>query len=208
MSHIRVLIVEDEVLIAEDIRACLNNFDYKVSGVAYDQAAALNELRDNPPDIVLLDINLEGGLEGIEIAKIINKTYKLPFIYLTSYANRSVLEQAKPTRPMGYVVKPFDEKDLFTALEIAYFNYGQLMKPARWDLDKFNQQLYSHLTTKEFEILRDLFEGKTNKQLCEKHFVSINTVKTHVKNIYEKMDVHTRSEVIAKSRSLLGISFQ
>ncbi|GAB4421136.1 MAG: hypothetical protein OHK0039_35570 [Bacteroidia bacterium] len=202
MTEICVLIVEDEPLIAEDIAACLGQVDYTVSAIAYDKAGALHTLATQRADIVLLDLNLEGGLEGIDIATHINEQYHLPFVFLTSYADRQVLDKVKPTRPMGYLVKPFDEKDLFAALEIALYNFAHTRKPARLTLAQLNEQLLSPLTVKEFEVLLDLYEGRTNKQIGDRHFISLNTVKTHLKNLYDKLQVHTRTEALQRVRTL------
>ncbi|MEM7373015.1 MAG: response regulator [Bacteroidota bacterium] len=203
MSQIRILIVEDDVIIAESIHDCLDSIDYEVSDIVYSKTAALSALRNNPPDMALLDINLQGGIEGIEIAKWINEHMQIPFIFLTSYANKSIIDQVKHTRPMGYIVKPFDEKDLFTTIEIAYYNYSQNRKNLSWNLKEFNGRIMNPLTEKEFEILQDLYKGLTNKQLCEKHFVSVNTIKTHVRRIYDKLDVHYRSAAVARTREVL-----
>lgn len=202
MTNIRVLVVEDEPLIAEDIRETLDNIDFEVSGVAYDSDSALDELASNTPDVVLLDVNLGSELDGIDIAEIINKKYQIPFIYLTSYADRGTVDRAKHTRPMGYIVKPFDERDLFTTLEIALFNFSLSQPKIDLNLDDLNRKLLGKLTQKEFEILTSIFDGKTNRQMADEHFISLNTIKTHVKNLYDKLDVHTRTQAIAKLRNL------
>ncbi len=202
MTNIRVLVVEDEPLIAEDIRETLDNIDFEVSGVSYDSDSALDELASNTPDIVLLDVNLGSELDGIDIAEIINKKYQIPFIYLTSYADRGTVDRAKHTRPMGYIVKPFDERDLFTTLEIALFNYSLSQPKIDLNLDNLNRKLLGKLTQKEFEILASIFDGKTNRQMADEHFISLNTIKTHIKNLYDKLDVHTRTQAIAKLRNI------
>ncbi len=104
---------------------------------------------------------------------------------------------------MGYVVKPFDEKDLFTTLEIAIFNFNLKQPAIEMSIEKVNRSLLSKLTQKEFEILTSIFEGKTNRQMSEEHFISLNTIKTHIKKIYDKLDVNTRTMAIAKLRDLL-----
>jgi DNA-binding NarL/FixJ family response regulator len=202
MTNIRVLVVEDEPLIAEDIRETLDNIDFEVSGVAYDSDSALDELESNTPDIVLLDVNLGSEIDGIDIAEIINKKYQIPFIYLTSYADRGTVDRAKHTRPMGYIVKPFDERDLFTTLEIALFNFSLSQPKIDLNLDNLNKKLLGKLTQKEFEILASIFDGKTNRQMADEHFISLNTIKTHIKNLYDKLDVHTRTQAIAKLRNM------
>ena len=197
MTSIRALIVEDEPLIAEDIRDCLSNFDYEPMAVAYTKEQALQYLEKYDLDIVLLDINLGGKTDGIEIAKVINEKYKIPFIFLTSYSDKATLEMAKVTHPWGYLVKPFQEHDLFTSLEIAMFNFSKSVKPNNWEIEHINKKIKAHLTQKEFEILTALYEGKTNKQLAKEHFISVNTVKTHLKNIFEKLNVKTRTAAIS-----------
>lgn len=203
MSEISVLIVEDEPLIAEDISEYLTNQDYRVSGLAYNLEDAIASLEFDCPDIALLDINLGGNMDGFKIAETINEKYNIPFLYLTSYSAKSVIDKAKFTRPMGYIVKPFDENDLFSSIEIALYNFAQIQRPPLLSRELINQKLLSQLTSKEFEILIDIYEGKTNKQMCEKHFISINTVKTHIQKIYEKLGVHSRTTTLAKVRSLL-----
>lgn len=204
MSQIRVIIVEDEPLIADDIKEFLSNADYLVTAVAYDMKDALEALQSTKPDIALLDINLGNNMDGFLIAEEINAKYRIPFLYLTSYSSKNIVEQAKHTRPMGYIVKPFDEADLFSSIEIALYNYSQLHKPKVFSKALINERLMTDLTQKEFEILEDLYDGKTNKQMAEKHFVSVNTIKTHVQKIYDKMDTHTRAETIAVVRTYLS----
>ena len=208
MSEIKVLIVEDEVLIANDIADLLEDEDYIVSGIAYNSKKALEQLRQNQPDIVLLDIELNSELSGIDLAKIINKQYNLPFIYLTSFSDKATIEKVKSTNPMGYLVKPFEGKTLMTTLEIALFNYAQLWKRKRPSLTKrlINQQLYTPLTEREFATLLQLLEGKSNKQIAEELFVSTNTVKTHLSNIYLKLDVKSRSMLFIQVNKLLKAS--
>lgn len=202
MSQVRVLVVEDEPLIAEDIREILDNIDFCVSGVVYNGHDALLELKTNPPDMALLDINLGGDLDGIQIGDVINNEIGIPFVYLTSYADRATIDRAKPTLPGGYLVKPFDEKDLFATLEIALFNFSQRTPKEGFSLEKLNAKLLSKITPKEFEIFLSIFEGKTNQQMTQEHFISLNTIKTHIKNLYDKLDVKTRTQAIAKLRKL------
>lgn len=203
MSEIRILVVEDEPLIATDIEQCLNNIDFHVSGVAYDPDEAIIQLKTNTPDAVILDISLGEEKDGIDIATIIHQQYHLPFIYLTSHADRSTLDRAKKTFPSGYVVKPFDEKDLLTSLEIALYNHAQRQTALHPQLSSvmINKHLLKPLSDREFDVLQHMYEGKTNNQMAEAMFVSVNTIKTHIANIYLKLDVPSRTSAIAKVRS-------
>lgn len=202
MANIQILIVEDEPLIAEDIGEYLSNVDYSVAAIAYNKAQAMQALQEQKPDLVLLDINLGNNLDGIALAQLINAQYFLPFIFLTSYTHKSVLNQAKVTRPMGYLLKPFTEKDLFTSIEIGLYNFSQSIQPHNLSLERLNAVLENPLTEKEFQALQDIYQGCTNKQMAEKQFVTVNTIKTHLKNLYDKLGVSTRSEAMVMLRDL------
>lgn len=202
MSEIRVLIVEDEPLIAVDIEATLSNIDFMVSGVVHTFADAMSELQHNTPDAVLLDVNLEDEKDGIDIGTIINEKYQLPFVYLTSYADKATLDRAKKTRPAGYIVKPFEEKDILAGLEIAIYNFSTRNTQTTFiTLANINKHLLSPLSEREYDVLQAIYEGKTNMQMADSLFVSVNTIKTHVSNIYLKLDAASRTAAIAKVRS-------
>lgn len=203
MRKTKILIVEDEPLIAEDIKDFLSNLDFKVTNIAYNKAQAMNSLRTNKPDLVLLDINLGNNQDGILIAEEINNTYKIPFIYLTSYSSKIIINQVKHTLPMGYVVKPFEEADLYTAIEIAISNYKTIHKKVALTLDLVNSKLSNAITEREFTILLAIYYGNTNQQMADANFLSINTIKTHIQKIYEKLDTHSKSETVVWLRNLL-----
>ena len=205
MTKIKILIVEDEPLIAEDIRDLLTQVNYHVVGVAYNKEDAISLLQTTFPDIALLDINLGNNTDGITIAETINEKYNIPFLYLTSYSSKLILDKVKHTFPMGYIVKPFDEADLFTGVEIALSNFQGIKKPTPISIEIFNNNLPTKLTQSEFEILKDIYLGKNNLEMAENNFISVNTVKTHVKNIYEKLNVNSRATAIVKIRELLNL---
>ena len=198
MANIKVLIVEDDALIAEDIRMFLGNIDFSVAGVAYDSTTALDYLANRGPDAVLLDITIGGDKDGIEIAEIINEKYKIPFVFLTSHSDRQTINRAKHTLPYGYIVKPFDERDLLAALEMAVYRHAQSNTQEFPPLDKINKLIATPLTDKEYDLLKDICDGLTNKQMAEKHFNSINTIKYHLKNLFLKMDVPNRSSMVRR----------
>lgn len=204
MSEIRILIIEDDPIIASDITDYLNNVDYQVSGIAYNPKMAFDELKNNQPDLILLDINLNSDKNGIDIAAFIHQNLSIPFIFLTSYSNREVLNKAKITEPSGYIVKPFDEDDLFATIEIALYNFAQKQKYTRPQLDfeRINKNLANPLSDREFEVLKQIFEGKTNQQMADFLFVSVSTIKTHISNIFFKFEVNSRTSLMAKLRNL------
>jgi len=198
MSDVRVLIVEDEVLIAQDIADSLAAIDYQVAGIAYTSERALDLLKSSHPDIVLLDIQIKGDQNGIDLANIIRRDYQIPFVFLTSFADKTTVEEAKKTVPYGYVIKPFSDRELFTSLELAVYRYTLEHRQTIPSRQKINERTIQDLTQKEYEVLEDLCQGLTNKQLSEKHFISLNTVKTHVRKILEKMEAPNRASVIRK----------
>lgn len=201
MSNIRVLIIEDEPLIAEDIASYLSDIDFDIAGIAYDSEKALDYLALRNPDAILLDIQIKGSMDGIELAKIINEKYDLPFVYLTSHSDKGTIERAKVTMPYGYILKPFDERDLITSLEMAIYRHAQQKRGKMFSMHEINSQIKTPITQREYEVLLDVSQGMTNKQMAEKHFVSVNTIKSHLKKVYQKLDVHNRSSAIAKLRN-------
>ncbi len=121
LGDIRILIVEDELIIAEDIRTKLVSLGYKVTGMAVSADEAEELLQTVRPDLVMLDIMLKGQRDGIDLARVIRGQFKIPFIFLTSYADKDTIERAKTVMPDGYLLKPFTDKDLFAAIEVAIF---------------------------------------------------------------------------------------
>lgn len=205
MSKLRILIVEDEPVIAENISMYLDNNDFEVSAIAYDSLEAKEQLDNNTPDAAILDINLGSDEDGIDIARHINDHLQLPYLFLTSYSDRDTLERAKTVKPSGYIVKPFNEKTLLASLEIAISNhaadFNKKLPPL--SLEKINRRLLSTLSDREFDIAKLVYDGITNNQIAQKLFLSVNTVKTHLKNIYLKLDANTRYGVIVRLRELM-----
>ncbi len=135
MTKTQILVVEDEGIVAEDIRQSLQNMGYMVSAVASSGEEALKETAKNIPDLVLMDIVLRGELDGIETAAQIRSRYNIPVIYLTAYTDVKTLERAKLTEPFGYIVKPFDGRELRTAVEMALYKSkmeNRLLEREEW----------------------------------------------------------------------------
>ena len=123
MTPIRILIVEDEPIIADDLAYTLEELGYEISGIAHDAADAMTHIALQLPDLVLLDINLEGEIDGIAVAHELQRKQRIPFVFLTSLSDKNTLDRAKVTMPSGYLVKPVNESDLRTTLEVALYNY-------------------------------------------------------------------------------------
>lgn len=123
MKQLAILIVEDNAFISEDIAGQLSKAGYIVSGQAFDEYEAIQILENKPPDLVLLDINLNGENSGIELAHEINKRFHLPFIYITSHSDPATLRKVNETAPYGYLLKPFDEDALQANIILAYHKF-------------------------------------------------------------------------------------
>ncbi|MFK7932623.1 MAG: response regulator [Saprospiraceae bacterium] len=198
LANTKILIIEDDPLIAEDLADLVERADYQVVGIAYKAESAFKLLRTTSPDLILLDINLNSELSGIDLAHFINKNYQIPFIYVTSFSDRDTIERVRETHPMGYLVKPFNEQSLYTTLEIALANFAQFQRvdKLQLSLENLNQKLLAPITEREFATLELLLKGKSNKQIANELYVSPNTVKTHVSNIFSKLEVDSRSKAI------------
>ena len=114
----KVLIVEDEMIIAANISLQLTNLGYEVTGIIPRGEEVLSHIEYNLPDIILMDINLKGDLDGIEIAGFIQISYKIPIIFLTANADEAHFNRAKATNPYGFISKPFKKLDLQRAIEL------------------------------------------------------------------------------------------
>lgn len=119
MAEVRILIVEDEPLIAEDLRGLLEELGHHVCAVCDNALDAMAEIAAQAPDLLLLDINLGDGADGVQLAAAVKGKHPVPFIFVTSHSDPATLERVKPLRPAGFIIKPFDENDLRAQIEIA-----------------------------------------------------------------------------------------
>ncbi len=119
MSKATILIVEDEPIIADDIAMVLGKNNYKIGGIVDSAEDAIKQLQTAKFELTLLDINIEGKMDGVKLAHYINGWFKIPFVFLTSYYDNNTLQRVKATNPYGYVVKPFAEGDLVANIELA-----------------------------------------------------------------------------------------
>lgn len=123
MENLKILIVEDEPMIAESLAEMLELMDHTVLSVAESGEEAVMQLMKHEPDLMLLDIQLKGKMDGVELARLIRQKYHLPFIFTTAYADEETLNRAKAEGPYGYIVKPYGVKDIMAAIEVAMSNY-------------------------------------------------------------------------------------
>jgi CheY-like chemotaxis protein len=115
----RVLVVEDEAVVALHLRQELTKLGYAVAGVATNGTQALRMIEELFPDVILMDIHIQGGLDGIETANRIPRYLHIPVIYLTAYSEDTTLKRAGDTHPYGYLIKPFLDRELHATIKMA-----------------------------------------------------------------------------------------
>ena len=115
---IKILIVEDEMIIGAKVSMFLTELGYEVTGILPRAEEVIGQLDESRPDIVLLDIQLRGGMDGIALAQILQKDYRIPVIYLTANSDDATFQRAKETNPYAFLSKPFKKTDLQRALEL------------------------------------------------------------------------------------------
>ena len=123
MPKATILIVEDEAIVAEDLSQKLGRLGYEICGITAQGEEAVVLARDRRPDLVLMDIRLQGRMDGVEAAELIRREGGLPVIYLTAHSDRPTLQRAKLTEPFGYILKPFEELELETHIEMALYKH-------------------------------------------------------------------------------------
>ena len=116
---LKILIIEDELIIAEFIKTLIEKKGYQVLAIAIDHREAIVAIEKLKPNLILLDINLNCSISGIEIGHIINTKYKIPFVFTSSFSDASTLERVATTNPLNYLVKPYKEEQLYTVLKLA-----------------------------------------------------------------------------------------
>jgi len=167
----RVLIAEDEVIIANDIKYNLTQFGYADIILSTDGETALKYTEEHKPDIILIDIILKGKMNGIDFARLIKIHYNIPFIFITSYSDDAIIQQAKETGPSGFIIKPFKFTELHAAIEVAVFN-NNLKKDL---IEKQNQIeiLNKKLENKYQEINKTLQDSEARFRDSEARFQDI-----------------------------------
>ncbi len=135
MSGNRILLVEDEAVVALDIRNRLKSLGYEVIGIVSSGEEAVKVVDELVPELILMDIMLDGDMDGIEAAGAIKERHNIAVIYLTAYADAQTLQRAKITEPFGYIIKPFEDRELGTTIEMALYKFrmeSRLVESERW----------------------------------------------------------------------------
>ena len=197
----RVLIVEDDLEIRNSFSLIVNSSQKFTVTNAYSNCEdAIDNLNRDKPEIILMDIELPGmnGIQGTKIIK--EKSPHSEIIMVTVYEDSELVFEALKAGASGYITKSANYMELLSALEeIVKGGAPMSSRIARMVIDNYHVNPNSPLTRRETEILQLISEGKTYTQISEELFISKETAKTHIKNIYSKLQVNSKSEAIAKA---------
>ena len=178
-----ILIVEDELIIANGIAELLIDEGYDVAGIAKSAAEAITKSRklSVSPTVVLCDINIKGTVKGTELALQLKAEFDCEIIFLTAYSDPQNLQDAFAAEPVMYLVKPYNDKQLLVAVQMAFHKY--IRKQASRSYAKLD------LTEREKEIAQLISEGLSSKQVAHQLFISVETVKTHRRRMLQKNNI-------------------
>ena len=205
-DHIRVVVVEDDVKVRNGLQWLINDSEnMSCVGACGTMGDALETIETSTPDVILLDIGLP-DMSGIEGVRIIKQRYPhIQVLMVTVYSTDEMIFQALQAGAVGYILKKTSSEKIIAAIVDAY-NGGAPMSNeiARRVLQFFqghnpSQSSRVELSQREVEVLKALVDGKTYKAIADSLFVSINTVRFHLRNIYAKLHVVSRSEAIVKA---------
>jgi len=215
LNKTKVLVVEDERIVAEDIKGRLQNLGYTVPGMARSGEEAIKKAGETRPALVLMDIVLEGKMNGIEAALVIGSRYNIPFVYLTAYADDKTLENAKVTEPYGYILKPFEDRELHTTIEIALHKYrmGALLRESeeryRSVVENAHDGIYI-ITNDNIQYANPAFEkltGWRKEEICSKGFNLWKVIHPDdIKFVKKKRDLRKKDKENHKSFEFRTIS--
>ncbi len=149
MAQARILIVEDEIVVGLDIQHELTGLGYRVVDIVTSGQEAIQKAAQTRPHLILMDIRLAGEMDGIEAAEQIQQSLSLPIVYLTAYADAETLQRAKITEPFGYIIKPYQERDLHITIEMALYKHrlDSQLKQYAAELERRNRELDTFAST-------------------------------------------------------------
>lgn len=151
----KILIVEDDEITSLNLNMSLQKHGYSVIGVCDNVEQAKVKLATHKPDVVIIDISLQEGDDGIELAQFIKDSGEIPFIYLTSYSDDAIIEKAKKTEPYGYIVKPFDPNSLHATIQMALFKFK---------LESERQKSIQHLESDKANLEKMLYAKRATDE--------------------------------------------
>jgi len=202
---VKILIVEDEYITAKTLSNFLEASGYTVVGCAMDTDEALSYLKDSAIDCVILDINLNDKKDGVWIANHIKENYHIPFIFLTAYTDKDTISRAVQASPFGFLAKPFQKVELFSAIEIALHKHNELTVLK-------NDSTANEVTLSETVFLKnvDRFDKVTISDICfiesQKNYLLIHTnniLYKHRATLKEFIEILPQTDFVKTHRAFL-----
>lgn len=186
----KILIVEDEIILASDLKELLQQLGYEVA-LAHNSADALRIALDFRPDLILCDINLNEPQTGIVLIKILReaKSYGFQVIYLTAYSSADIISQAELTGPFNYLLKPYSDNQVEVAVRLAFNYIRQKSQTGSW------AEKLSHM---EMKVVEYIAQQKTSKEIAELLFISDKTVRNHRYNITKKLGLPAENNSLSR----------
>jgi DNA-binding NarL/FixJ family response regulator len=184
----RILIIEDELITANSIQELLIEEDYDIMGIATDANKALLICAQStePPAVAICDIRIKGTVNGITLAAQLKSLYGCEIIFLTAFSDAKTVENAFQQEPVMYVVKPFNDKQLRVAVQMAFHKIYR----------KLNLNLQLNLTSREKQIASMVAQGLSTKEIARQLNISDETVKTHRRKMLQKNDISSFTKLI------------
>lgn len=194
MTNARIMIVEDEGILGLDLKTRLEGMGYEVLGIVHSGEEAIQQAEETHPDLVLMDIHLEGEMDGVEAAEQIRKGFYIPVIFLTAHSDDHTFQRAKVTDPFGYLLKPVHQKDLYIAVEIAL---------CRHETEKTKTRLEEQLRqAQKMEAIGQLTEGVAHhfnnmlQGIMANHELALTEAPEPIKSFLD--DAHSTAERAAQ----------
>ena len=199
---IDILIVDDDISMVMYLEELLAENGYQLAGSAHTGKDALEKARKYHPALVLMDIKLGEGMDGIQTAMTLREELGIPCIFITGHDNQHLLNRAKQCRPLGYILKPLNEKQFLTDMEMALFEIRARNGKTDPLDENFPHKLppeYGDLTPAEIRVAYQIRRGKTSKEVAEILSISEKTVQWHRKNIRKKLKLTNTNENLTTS---------
>jgi DNA-binding LytR/AlgR family response regulator len=199
MARLRLLIAEDDVVIAQNLSLSLEAMGYEVCRVVSTGEELLLAVHQHHPDLIILDITLEGKLDGIETAAMLAKSIRVPFIFMTAFSDKATIDRAKQTNPYAYLVKPFDGRTLQSSIELAIHNASTRQQPLPDDSSAAPAQAEEAAGPEESDnfLLHDTLFVKVRNRLEKVALEDIIWIEAQ--DIYCNIKTHTHLYLVSQS---------
>jgi DNA-binding NarL/FixJ family response regulator len=189
----KILIIEDERIVAQNVNDLLTQEGFEVAGVADSYDSGLKLFLATEPELVLCDVRIKGTLTGVDLMKHLKKSFDFKIIYVTAYGDEALLAETQATSPEAFVIKPYTEKQLMMSIRLAK---GSTRQSQNISQDDPKLKAYEELSLREKQVLALVGKGKSSKEISEELFISPLTVETHRKNILKKMEFDSVVQLI------------